>query len=411
MDVDEEPVPAKTEPKTEATKADEEEDDGVDMMALAQQIHRLHTPTVGLDEEAKASLSATILEELGNPSLYKLAFAEDILSDDISKKLNELEGANKVKGEKLQESIENATKNAGDMEILDASMAYAKFAFSSLSKDEAMKAFEDVSALPKLSSGKKIDTLMQRARVACFYNDTKIANKLTAEATAMANDWDRRNRLKVYDAMGKILTRDVKGAAALLVDCIATFSCTEFCTFSEFVLYAIVSNILYLPRVELKAKIIEGAEIISCAKSGEIPEAWKLVNSLYDCDYKSYLNALCELQPVLMADRFFRPHCGYVMRELLILAYKQFLDSYKSVTLESMALSFGVGVDFLDLQLSRFISVGRLTAKIDKCCGGGGAGIVETTRPDLKNAQYQDMISKGDALLGRIQKLARVVDL
>ena len=38
-------------------------------------------------------------------------------------------------------------------------------------------------------------------------------------------------------------------------------------------------------------------------------------------------------------------------------------------------------------------------------------GVVETNRPDLKNAQYRDMIQQGDLLLNRIQKLARVVDV
>jgi len=133
---------------------------------------------------------------------------------------------------------------------------------------------------------------------------------------------------------------------------------------------------------------------------------YKLVSTLYECDYNAYLNTMVELHPVLVADRFLQPHAGYILRELHVLGYKQFLDSYKSVTLQSMASSFGVSPQFLDLQLSRFIAAGRLTAKIDKF-----GGVVETTRPDLKNAQYRDMIQKGDLLLNRIQKLARVVDL
>ena len=130
------------------------------------------------------------------------------------------------------------------------------------------------------------------------------------------------------------------------------------------------------------------------------------MSTLYECDYNAYLNTMVELHPVLVADRFLQPHAGYILRELHVLGYKQFLDSYKSVTLQSMASSFGVSPQFLDLQLSRFIAAGRLTAKIDKF-----GGVVETTRPDLKNAQYRDMIQKGDLLLNRIQKLARVVDL
>ena len=390
---------------TSTTKTKKEEDDetnykiaGVDMMALAQSIHRLQSNTSS-DADLSTSVSNTILQELKNPSLYRLAFKDANLAD-----LKSMEEENSKMSQDLQKAVEKAKEEAGDMEVLDASLAYAKFAFQVLTKEEALSAYEKVLELPKLSSGKKIDVLMQRARVASFYGEMKMMVELVESATKMANDWDRRNRLKVYDALGKVLSRDLKGAAGLLVDCIATFSCVEFCSFNDFVVYSIVTNILHLPRTEVKEKIIDGPEIV--AISNDIPEAWKLVNAFYDCDYKTYLNAMVDLNNVLMADRFFQSHCGYIMRELLVLAYKQFLDAYKSVTLESMASSFGVGIEFLDVQLSRFISAGRLTAKIDK-----HEGIVETNRPDLKNAQYREMIQKGDNLLSRVQKLARVVDL
>jgi len=208
----------------------------------------------------------------------------------------------------------------------------------------------------------------------------------------------------VYSALSNLLARNVKEAADLLVDCIATFSCNELCSYDEFVVYTVLSNIPYLPRPDLKTKIIDGPEILSVSK--DIPEVINLVTALYDCDYKAYLHAMVDVHSVLIADRFLQPHAGFLMRELHVLGYKQFLDSYKSVTLESMAVSFGVTTKYLDLQLSRFIAAGRLTAKIDKY-----GGVVETNRPDLKNAQYRDMIQEGDLLLNRIQKLARVVDL
>ena len=405
MEIDDEPnkaavtTPSKSKSKSKSGNEEDEEEDGVNMMALAQSIHKLSTPDVGLSPTETQNLSDLILLELKNPSLYRSAFGPSSTVD-----LASLEASNEKRVQELKDAIETAKEEAGDMEVLEASLEYAKFAFESLSKDEALEAYAKVLELPKLSSGKKIDVLMKRARVASFYGDTKLMTELVDSATKLANDWDRRNRLKVYDAMGKVLMRDIKGAASLLVDCIATFSCTEFCNFNEFVVYSIVTNILHLPRTEIKEKIIDGPEIVAIV--GEIPEAWKLVNCLYDCDYKGYLNAMVDLQKVLIGDRYFYPHCGYIMRELLVLGYKQFLDAYKSVTLESMASSFGVSVDFLDAQLSRFIAAGRLTAKIDKF-----EGIVETNRPDLKNAQYRDMIQKGDNLLNRVQKLARVVDL
>ncbi|CAL5328010.1 unnamed protein product [Camellia sinensis] len=92
--------------------------------------------------------------------------------------------------------------------------------------------------------------------------------------------------------------------------------------------------------------------------------------------------------------------------EVRTVVYSQFLESYESVTIEAMAKAFGVTVEFIDLELSRFIAAGKLHCKIDKV-----AGVLETNRPDAKNALYQATIKQGDFLLNRIQKLSRVIDL
>jgi 26S proteasome regulatory subunit N7 len=104
-----------------------------------------------------------------------------------------------------------------------------------------------------------------------------------------------------------------------------------------------------------------------------------------------------------------------------ILAYAQLLQSYSSLTLDSLAHAFGVTVDFVDKcgiflalsselidyhssELSRFIASGRLHATIDRV-----HGIVETNRPPLKNAQTETVIRKGDVLLNSIQRLSKVL--
>jgi 26S proteasome regulatory subunit N7 len=53
-----------------------------------------------------------------------------------------------------------------------------------------------------------------------------------------------------------------------------------------------------------------------------------------------------------------------------------------------------------------FVAAGRLNCKIDKV-----GGIIETTRPDSKNGQYQSAIKEGDVLLNRIQKLSQVTNI
>mmetsp|Transcript_31295 Transcript_31295/g.30139 ORF Transcript_31295/g.30139 Transcript_31295/m.30139 type:complete len:423 (-) Transcript_31295:282-1550(-) len=384
-------------------------------MALAQSIHQL-TMMVGPEPQLmegsgidSVALTKKVRTQVGedfeNPSLYQYLQSTLGWTDDCD--LTEMKEKHVLTVKSLEQKVEDAKENAGDMEVLDARFEIARFAAKSLSKDEALNAYDKVLALPKLSSGKKMDALMESARVSSFYGDLKKSLESIEKAQKLADDggdWDRRNRLKVYSALNKLLTRDVKTTASLLIDCVATFSCTELCSYQDFIVYTILSNILYLPRTEIKEKIIDGPEILSIA--ADIPVVHKLVQSLYDCDYKTYLHAMVEVHPILMSDRFLQPHAGYLMRELHVLGYKQFLDSYKSVTMESMAASFGISVQYLDLQLSRFIAAGRLTAKIDKF-----GGVVETNRPDLKNAQYKEMIQKGDLLLNRIQKLGRVVDL
>ena len=49
-----------------------------------------------------------------------------------------------------------------------------------------------------------------------------------------------------------------------------------------------------------------------------------------------------------------------------------------------MAAAFDVSPAFLDQEVADLIVAGRLNAKIDKV-----AGIIETNRPDHKNALYQ----------------------
>jgi 26S proteasome regulatory subunit N7 len=378
-------------------------------MDLCQNIHKL---TVGMGEpELQAAVLKQISTDLENPSLYRHLQKTLVLPcGPLSEaSLLEMEAKHAKHLEELEAKVEEAKESAGDMEVMDARVQIARFAAKSLSEDQALEAYKKLLDLPKVSSGKKIDAMMESSRVASFYGDIAKSDEFIESAQKLATeggggDWDRRNRLKVYLALSKLLARDIKGAAGLFIDCIATFSCNEICSYQSFIVYSIMSNVLHLPRPELKEKILDGPEILSVAT--EIPIVIKLVNALYDCDYKTYLTAMVEIEPILKADRYLYPHVAYWMRELHILAHKQFLDSYQSVTLQAMADAFGVSTEFIDYHASRFIAGGRLSAKIDKY-----GGVVVTNRPDLKNAQYRDMIQKGDLLLNRIQKLARVVDL
>jgi 26S proteasome regulatory subunit N7 len=67
--------------------------------------------------------------------------------------------------------------------------------------------------------------------------------------------------------------------------------------------------------------------------------------------------------------------------------------------------------------LSRFIPSKKLNCVIDRVNGIPIvrrqliSGIVETNRPDNKNAQYQSLVKEGDLLLNKLQKYQAVVRL
>jgi 26S proteasome regulatory subunit N7 len=306
----------------------------------------------------------------------------------------------------LDERLTDAEQNLGDIEVLEALLAKARMFSRVGDKEKALEAFKVAGEKPQ-SINQKILVALHIIRIGLFFSDLELVEKNIKKATALIDeggDWDRRNRLKVYEGCYLLMARDFKKAAKLFQESVATFTATELMPYNTMVFYCGITCVLSMSRVDLKKKIVDSPEILAVIK--EIPCLTEFLNGLYDCDYKRFFTAMVDIQPYILRDKYLSAHSRYLYRELRVLAYAQFLEAYRSVTIASMAHAFGVSVEFLDTELARFIAAGRLNAKIDKV-----AGVIETNRPDAKNAQYQDAIKKGDLLLNRIQKLARVINV
>eukprot|EP00591_Stephanopyxis_turris_P007216 CAMPEP_0195530636 /NCGR_PEP_ID=MMETSP0794_2-20130614/33604_1 /TAXON_ID=515487 /ORGANISM="Stephanopyxis turris, Strain CCMP 815" /LENGTH=400 /DNA_ID=CAMNT_0040662187 /DNA_START=94 /DNA_END=1296 /DNA_ORIENTATION=+ len=313
---------------------------------------------------------------------------------------------NKKAVDELQAALDDAVENLGEGEQHDAAVKLAEHYATIGDKAKTLEALD--AALKKaFSAGQKIDITLAKARAALFFGDRVVLKEALEKAAKYVEDggdWDRRNRLQVYQGTEAILTRNFKKASELFLSSLATFTCFELHNYEEFVFLTIVVSVLALNRPDLKAKVIDSPEILSVV--GNIPHIGEFLNALYDCRYKNFMEAIVDLHEKLVGNQYLSAHVDYVLRECRVLAYSQFLRSYKSVTMSSMAAAFGYGEEFLDVELARFIAVKRLSARIDKV-----GGIVETCRPDTKNAQYQAVIKDGDHLLNRIQKLSRVISV
>lgn len=216
-------------------------------------------------------------------------------------------------------------------------------------------------------------------------------------------DWERKNKLKVYEGVYHLINREFSEAAKLFVDVLPTFNCPEVMSYEQLVFYAVVTGLICLDRANLKKKIIDSSEaIVGLIKQ---PELQKYIESFYYTRYREFFVSFISILDKVKIDKYLKTHTKYFSRETRIVVYAQFLESYKTVRLESMAHEFGVSADFMDKELSEFIAARRLPCKIDKV-----AGIIETDPTDQRNVAYKSALKRGDHLLNQIQKLSRAID-
>merc|ERR1719415_472130 len=345
------------------------------------------------------------LKRLEAGPLYEYVCKELKWSTD-SKLLNTFKEANKKTLATLDAAIEDAKENHGESEVREALLKKAEFLAQIGDKEATIEAVRQTNE-KTVGLGNRMDLVFLNIRIGLFFTDHNIIKTNIAKAHQMleeGGDWDRRNRLKVYEGLYAMSVRDFKLSAKLFLDAISTFTSYELMDYVKFVEYTVWISILALDRSALHKEVIKGSEILEVLY--QCPDVKKYLFSLYNCQYAEFFQELGRVEQILKADRYLAPHYAYYVREMKIKAYAQLLESYRSLTLSYMADAFGVTEEYMDTELCRFIASGRLHAKIDKV-----GGIVVTNRPDSKNAQYQQCIKQGDILLNRVQKLSRVINI
>lgn len=376
------------------------------LLAFAQQRYLLTLPSefVPNKQEIIASLETQIKQNNMAPYYESLCkelgwSVDDMLSDRMQQH-------NQEELKTLDEKLKDAQENLGESEVREALLAKALF-FSRIGDKERAESAYRLTYEKTVPLGQRLDIVFSLIRLGLAFGDPSLVKRNIEKAKSLVEeggDWERRNRLKVYEGVFFTSVRNFKKAAHLFLDSIATFSSAELVSYNAFIKYTVLMSIASLDRKDLKNRVVNTSEILTVI--GEIPHLSALLNSLYNCCYRDFFIALANIYDDIVRDRFLGPHVQFYYRELRIIAYTQFLESYRSVTLENMANNFGVSTKFLDMELSRFISAGRLNCKIDLV-----GSVVETNRPDSKNAMYQASIKQGDLLLNKIQKLARAIEM
>ena len=272
--------------------------------------------------------------------------------------------------------------------------------------DQALNQFKETITNTK-SFNTKIDSLFEICHIGLLQKALDLLKEYLEKIKDLlkeGGDWEKKNRLKVYEGLYFIFNRNFKDAGKNFLDALMTFTSYELFDFKTFVFYTAVINIISVDRKTLKEKIIDNSDVLSCIN--DIPHLQKFLNTFYDGEYAEFFKELYHIIQVLKRDFYLSKHYNYFINEMRIKVYSQFLQSYKTVTMDNMAAVFGVSTNFIDRELSNFISQGRINAKIDKV-----SGIIETNHNEQNVDLYQAAIRDSDILISKIHKLSKLLEI
>jgi len=148
----------------------------------------------------------------------------------------------------------------------------------------------------------------------------------------LGGDWEKKNKLCVYEGISCLISRNFTKAAELFLAQVDTFNAPEIITFDELVYYGCILGIITLSRQKIKEKIINNSEIVAVLR--EDKTIFDFVYSVYDANYNVFFENLIVLTENFIAkDQFLRPHKEYILKKIRIVIYTQYLEAFKTVTI------------------------------------------------------------------------------
>jgi hypothetical protein len=183
---------------------------------------------------ARASAGAPRPLLLSHPSHHSLTDAAPLYEATCAElgwpvdaaKLAAMRAAHAATLATLDAALAEAEEQEGDAEVRDALVAKANALCDAGDRAGAVAAFAAADA-KTAGAGLKLDSALALLRLDMAAGDWRSVREGLAAAVTLAEgggDWERKNRLRMYQAAHHLATRDLGAAAALLVDGISTFT-------------------------------------------------------------------------------------------------------------------------------------------------------------------------------------------
>jgi 26S proteasome regulatory subunit N7 len=204
------------------------------------------------------TLKEKLLNEIqaNNMTPFYLECIKDgqLSSDD--KLLAKMRSANEEKFKELDGKIEGNEQAFGDSDIRESYLAKSHYLCLIGDREQALtwirKTYDKTVTL-----GHRLDLIFYQLRLGLFYMDQDLIQRNLDKAKTLVDeggDWDRRNRMKVYQGLRAMSIRDFKSAAELFLDTVATFTSYELMDYQTFVTYTVICCLLALERPKLREK-------------------------------------------------------------------------------------------------------------------------------------------------------------
>ncbi|TKY73610.1 26S proteasome non-ATPase regulatory subunit 6-like [Spatholobus suberectus] len=228
--------------------------------------------------------------------LYETLIADSVLDADRAL-LDSMRAKLDEEINKLDEKITDAEENLGESEVQEAHLVKSLFFIRIGDKEKALEHLK-VTESKTVAVGQKMDMVFYKLQLGFFDMDFDLIAKSIEKAKSLfeeGGDWERKNRLKVYEGLYFMSTRNFKRAANLFLDSISTFTTYELFPYDTFIFYTVLTSIISLDRVSLKQKVVDAPEILTVID--KIPHLSEFLNSLYNCQYGSFFTAFGEQTP------------------------------------------------------------------------------------------------------------------
>uniref|UniRef100_A0A1B6LTI9 26S proteasome non-ATPase regulatory subunit 6 n=1 Tax=Graphocephala atropunctata TaxID=36148 RepID=A0A1B6LTI9_9HEMI len=377
------------------------------------------------DKELKDKLLAGMKQ--GNMAPYYKEVCADLGWEFNNSLYEEMVAANVKRQEELEkEHAENNVLDEEDQSQLCGVWQSKLDYLCSIGDSEAASALATSKIEDKtVPKSHRIDAVFSLFRVSFFHGcNIKGMSSAIEKATELiegisGGDWSARNKLKAYEGVWSLAIRDFTRAAHLFVDVVPTFESYELADFGTIIRYTVLACMIALPRCDLRKKLMHHG-VMAQALHSQYQDLREYFVSLYDGRYSDFLVCLARIEVEMKRDPLLHPHYRHYVQEMRLRAYKQILQAYRSLSLEYMANSFGVTTEFVEREVARFAAAGRLQCKIDSVAGTvitsahlGDDAVRSKEAPEAsldRNILYQTTVKRGDILLNRLKKLARVMD-